>query len=349
MRTLGPRLLSQKGVIREGWSSHVDDYAIVCEWASGGNILIVGDVTGGIYAFEGKSGSILWQRKKNHEGGLLAMGIHPNGRFFATAGQDGRVMIHSTEKDDIINTLDLGQQWAEHLKWSSNGEFLAVACSRIVHVFDQNGKEKWRSEDHPSTVSAIEWSNSNELATACYGRVTFFDLVNKKLQQKLEWKGSLVSMILSPDGDVVACGSQDNTVHFWRRSTTEDSMMSGYSGKPRNLTFDHTGTLLATGGSKVVTVWSFQDGGPEGTNPGELELHDRPISSLAFAPRGMRLASGARDGLVVLWTLDSDGQGNAIGAAFIQDPVSRVIWRPDGRALAATNAKGSVNVLRVRI
>merc|ERR1711991_803748 len=56
-----------------------------------------------------------------------------------------------------------------------------------------------------------------KLATACYGRVSFFEAASGKLSQKLEWQGSLVSMVLSPDGDIVACGSQDNTVHFWRK------------------------------------------------------------------------------------------------------------------------------------
>ena len=64
--------------------------------------------------------------------------------------------------------------------------------------------------------------------TTCYGCVTFFDIPSGEVLQKFEWKGSLISLELSPDGDVVACGSQDNSIHFWRRSTGEDSMMSGY-------------------------------------------------------------------------------------------------------------------------
>ena len=35
---------------------------------------------------------------------------------------------------------------------------------------------------------------------------------------------------IKPDGDIVACGSQDNSVHFWRRSTGMDAEMTGYPG-----------------------------------------------------------------------------------------------------------------------
>ena len=154
-------------------------------------------------------------------------------------------------------------------------------------------------------------------------------------------------MVLSPDGDTVACGSQDNSVHFWRRSTGNDSMMGGYLGKPSALAFDNTGTLLATGGGEAVTVWSFDGDGPEGTRPGVLEAHSEPVTSLIFSPNRPILASGARDGSVVLWALRRDGVGQAVGAARLDDLVAGLVWRPDGEGLAALDAKGGVTCWRV--
>ncbi len=338
LRAFGPQ-----GVLCSGWNAEVQDYPIVCGWMIG-NHFLVGDVAGGLYAFEGTSGSILWNREKAHEGGLLAMSIHPEGHTFATAGQDGRVLIWKSNAGELTENLKLGKGWVEHLKWSPDGMLLAIAFSRHVYVFGVDGQEQWRSEEHPSTVSAIAWSKSNELATACYGRVTFFDVKSGQLTQKLEWKGSLVSMVLSPDGDVVACGSQDNSVHFWRRSTGQDAEMTGYPGKPSHLAFDHAGQLLATGGSEIVTVWSFQNNGPEGTIPGELALHIQPISTLAFSPQSMYLASGARDGSVLVWSLTKDGHGDPVGAAFVGDVVEAIAWRSDCSALATVNGKGGVNL-----
>ena len=124
--------------------------------------------------------------------------------------------------------------------------------------------------------------------------------------------------------------------------------MQGYPGKPSALAFDESGMLLATGGSKVVLVWSFAGDGPEGTHPGVLEFHVQPISTLSFAPQGKRLASGARDGAVIVWSLKSNGEGGIVGGALVKNIVSELLWRPDGRGLAALDAKGGITAWRVR-
>ena len=335
------------GVLRGGWSAAVADYAMAGGWTPRGEALVVGDAAGGVYVFDGKSGKAIWTQRGVHEGGVLAVSIHPDQPVFATAGQDGRVLVWSVAEGRVILAVDVGSGWVENVAWSPDGKWLATSCARQVHAYGADGVRVWCSDDHPSTVSAIAWSGTGELATACYGRVTFFDASTGKLRQKLEWTGSLVSMVLSPDGDIVACGSQDNSVHFWRRSTEQDSMMSGYPGKPSALAFDETGTLLATGGGEAVTVWSFQGRGPEGTRPGVLEQHVQTVTTLAFARRGPRLASGGRDGGVVVWSLGRDGQGDAIGTAAVADVVAAAYWRPDGRALAALDAQGGVTAWRV--
>ena len=341
MSTVKPR-----GRLLSGWSARVEDYAIAGTWACRGEVLVVADAVGGLFGFQGDSGILLWSHHETHEGGILAITAHPDLNVVTTAGQDGHLLLWNARDGELIKTIELGRGWVDHVEWSSDGQWLAASCSRRVHVYRADGEEAWRSDDHPSTVSAIAWSGTQELATACYGRVSFFSASSGQLNQKLEWQGSLVSMVLSPDGDVVACGSQDNSVHFWRRSTAEDSMMAGYPGKPSALAFDDTGTLLATGGGDAVTVWSFQGDGPEGTRPGVLTFHTESITSLTFSSR-QQLASGSRDGSVVMWELSKTGNGRAVGAARLNALVSILVWRPDGLALAALDAHGGVSVWRV--
>jgi len=344
----GPR-----GSLKTGWTATVGDYAIDGGWLSGGEVLVVGDAAGGVYGFEGISGSVRWSHSEVHTGGLLALAVQPAGELFATSGQDGRVCIWNAETGEVATTIDNGNGWVEHVAWSLDNQYLAAAIGRCVYVFDTDGQELWKSEDHSSTIGAIAWSSEGELATACYGQVTFFAAASGEVLQRLKWKGSMVSIVLSPDANIVACGSQDNSVHFWRRPTGEDSAMHGYPGKPSSLAFDDRGMLLATSGSDSVTVWSFEDDGPEGTSPGVLSLHVRPVTALKFAHQGRRLASGSRDGSVIVWRLQHDGEGRPVGAALVggdkdmPDVVSGLAWRPGDRGLAAFDASGGVTYWRV--
>ena len=338
-----------QGMLHQGWTAEVNDYVISCGWALNGKIFLSADTSGGLYAFDGINGNIIWKKENIHSSGILAMSISPLGNIIATSGQDGCVILWDSDFGRKIETIDIGRGWVEHLSWSSDGTSLAVALSRNVYVYTSKGKKIWSSEKHPSTVSAIAWSRNDELATACYGKVSFFDVISSKTNQVLEWKGSLISMVLSPNGDIVACGSQDNSVHFWRRSTGHDAEMTGYPGKPNHLSFDDTGTLLATGGSERVTVWSFQGEGPEGTMPGELEHHTKPVSSLSFSNKGMLIASGSRDGSVVVSFLKNNGDGDPVGAAFAGKNVSALAWKPGDSAIAAVNADGKVFVWNFKV
>ena len=123
----GPR-----GVLRPGWSARVDDYAIAGGWTARGEALVVGDAAGGVYAFEGKSGTTIWAQRGVHEGGVLAVAIHPKRPAFATAGQDGRVLIWSAAEGRARVAVEVGSGWVENVAWSPDGKWLAASCSRRV-------------------------------------------------------------------------------------------------------------------------------------------------------------------------------------------------------------------------
>ena len=338
-----------QGMLHQGWSAQANDYALSCGWGHKGKTLLIGDVAGGLYAFKADSGELRWTRKDLHQNGLLSLSIHAETDRIATSGQDGTVLIWDANDGKILHSLKLGASWVEHLAWSDNGEKLAVAAGRYVHIVNSDGNEQWKTEAHKSTVSAISWSKPDEIATACYGQVSFFNIKKQQENQKLEWQGSLISMVLNPEGDIVACGSQDNSVHFWRRNTGLDAEMTGYPGKPSELAFDQSGQFLATGGSDQITVWNFHGDGPEGTFPGQLVLHPEPITSLAFANQGMVLASGSRDGSVFVWLLDQHGDGSPLGGAFVGERISGLQWQPGDSSLAAIDANGGIHVWKFKV
>lgn len=330
------------GVLRHSWYTEIGDYAIAGGWAMHGKMLAVADSAGDIYMLDAATGEITWTYQQAHTGGILALAIHPDGNMFTTAGQDGRAVIWSSSRGQVHHEIKVGDSWVENISWSQHGHWLAISCGRRVSVYEGNNNQIWQSDDHPSTISAIDWWSSQELVTTCYGQVAFFDIPTGDLRQQLNWKGSLVSMALNRDSDIVACASQDNSVHFWRRSTAEDSTMSGYPGKPSTITFNNSGTLLATTGGNNVTVWSFEGDGPEGTEPGVLAFHEKFLTTVAFSHNGKYLASGSRDGVIVVWLVQQQGNGQPVGISLVKGSVAALHWREDDCVLVALDSHGGI-------
>ncbi len=214
-----------------------------------------------------------------------------------------------------------------------------------MRLWNADGTPLLETPPHESAVAAMTWrADGRELAVACYGGVSLWSLDARALSRRLEWKGSLISAAWSPDGKVIACGSQDCTVHFWRVRSGRDSEMSGYPLKPGALAWDARSSLLATSGALEVTVWRFDGRGPEGTEPLVLKGHQAQVSAVAFHPHKAALASGGHDASVLVW---EPRRGlKPLRYAFASDVVSRVAWSPDGASLVAGDASGSVTCWR---
>lgn len=335
-------IIRSTGSISEQWSATTAEYPIACNWTHDGNFLIAADSSGDIKGHESVSGESVWTISASHNEGLLAISIHPKKLRFASSGQNGCVSIWNGLDGTLMSSFSLNESWAEHISWSPKGRLLAASAGRDLFLIEPANKTVRRLGTQPSTIAALAWCSDKELAVAHYGGVSLFNCESMKMTRRFEWKGSLISMELSPGGEIIACGSQDNSVHFWRKSTGADAKMSGYPGKPTNLAFDSRGLLLATGGREIVTIWNFADGGPEGTRPKELDMHSLPITSLSFSPTHPLLASGARDGSVMVWSVDDSGEGTPRAGILLAERITSISWSPNGNMLSATSSAGQI-------
>jgi WD40 repeat protein len=121
--------------------------------------------------------------------------------------------------------------------------------------------------------------------------------------------------------------------------------MGGYAAKVRQLAWDPSGRLLATGGGETIIVWDCKPPGPENTAPLELVGHKGLVSELAYQARGPVLASGGQDGKVLLWQPGSFKK--ALATSDAGSPPMQVVWSPDDRALAVGTEAGQVAVYSI--
>jgi WD40 repeat protein len=324
------------------WRQTLEDHVIALDWASDGSALAAASVAGPVTIFDAGTGSVR-HVLRGHGFGTTDQAWHPHGSLLATAGQDGKVRLWDTAAGRERATLEGGAAWVEHVAWSPEGDFFVSAAGKKLRLWAPDGRLATAFPDSQNTISAVAWSaRGGEFVAAGYGGITFFRPDADRPVNQFTWRGSIVALAWSPDGNMIAGGGQDATVHFWYVNSGEDLQMSGYPSKVRELSWDATSRYLATGGGPIAVVWDCSGDGPAGSTPLSFELHEKPISALAFQHGGPVLASGAGDGRIALWR--PGGSKKVQVTAAFGEGISQLAWSPNDTRLAVGGERGAVAI-----
>jgi WD40 repeat protein len=232
-------------------------------------------------------------------GSVGAISFSPDGTSLAVGMHPRPLMIW-----DVLNSIspriltDVARTPAACV-FFPGGRRLAVADRaeglENVNVFDL---------DHGSVVA--EWPGSSCVALSPDGLLMAVDSVQTPFRVEL-WEvaterrvavlrghtAAVRSVTFSPDGRVLAAGSEDGSARLWDVSTGA-SMFSlrGHVGRIGHVVFTPDGRTLATGGSEdgTVKLWNAATG----RLLLSLLVSSESVHSIAFASDGQTLAVGSR-------------------------------------------------------
>jgi WD40 repeat protein len=351
--------------LTKNWAAPLDDYVIDLAWSPDGRQLATASSAGPISFFAEKDGAKLHELPGHPDGtNCIAWQPASSSQLFATnapsilasGGQDGAVKFWDASAGQHTATAELGSDWVEHLAWrpaarvlgsapgSANPITLFAAAGKNLAAVRADGSIAHTFKPAPKTISALAFQPAGGCAAVAYfGGVCLWDADDFIAQKEFPYSNGIHALVWSPDNKWLVSGNQDPSVHLWIPEKDTEFHMSGYEGKVKHLSFDHTSRWLATGGGRDACVWDCSGAGPEGREPSMLP-HDTPICALAFQNSHGLLAAASADGVVQLWSPERKQPLRA--TVKMPSPATKLVWSPDDRQLAIGSEKGLVYVLK---
>ena len=333
------------------WHARLDEFITSVAWSPEGGRLAVGSVSGQVAIYDPTQGRVIHLFDQAHADGCDALAWRPDGKALATAGRDGTWKLWDASEGTILAGHEAGAMWAEHLAWSGRpigdrGHLLALGAGNKVTLWNESGAPAGDAMTFPRMVADMTWIlGGATLAVATSHAISLRDPLTGTEERAFTARDPILNMAFSPSGKWLMTGNQDCTIHIWNTDSGTELHMRGYAAKVRQLAWHRGSRWLAAGGGPVISVWDCSGRGPDGRTPMLLEWHQDLVTALHYQPEGDWLASGARDGTIVVWSPTQ--RQNLISRAKLSSGVTRTAWSPGGKLLAATGEAGEVQMLEL--
>jgi WD40 repeat protein len=275
-----------------------------------------------------------------HGGGILC--AVSDGKRILTGGDDGKVV--AIDAKGVVTQLaqDAKRRWVDSVAVHPDG---AYAWSVAKTAYVRSGKNEEKSFEVPSTVGGLAFAPKGlRLAIAHYNGVTLWFPNMAANAEFLEWAGSHLAVMFSPDNKFLVTAMHEPAMHGWRLADNRHMRMSGYPGRVRSMSWSAGGKGLATSGADMVIMWPFASkDGPMGKEPAMLAPMQARVTVVGCHPKQDILACGYSDGTVLMVRLED-------GAEILvrrngTPPVAALGWNAKGTLLAFADEEGNGGIL----
>jgi WD40 repeat protein len=246
-----------------------------------------------------------------------------------TYKNDGVILGNYDADNEILPITDLvisGIKLAEqlYLKVSpANAKYIKENGSQIIST----GKF-WLEYDNKFYLDGFL---NLKVGTKSFQTLPSISKTHILIERILEIHSSVFAIAFSPDGNMLASGSEDGIIRLW--NTKDGSIVNTLLGHTKfvaSISFSPDGkTLASASGDGTIRLWNISDGSLTKI----LNKHTKGVNSVSFSSDGLTLASGGEDRAIKFWTISDGTEIRTIAGDGQQ--INSVSFSPDGQILAS--------------
>ncbi|MFN6561049.1 MAG: protein kinase domain-containing protein [Nostoc sp. ChiSLP01] len=250
-----------------------------------------------------------------HSQAVKSVAFSHDGKILASASDDKTIKLWDINTLKEITTL-LGHSHAvKSVAFSPDGEILASGSwDKTVKLWNVNtGAEICTFTGHHLQVNSVAFSPQGRIiASASYDRTIRLWQISSSKEFKNcpchtllgilsghAW--AVLTVAFSPDGKILATGSDDKTIKLWEANTGQlITTLSGHSWSVISVAFTADAkTLISASWDKTVKLWRVSTAQEIAT----LSGHTDSVSAIAVSQVTQLIASGSKDKTIKLWQL----------------------------------------------
>jgi WD40 repeat protein/predicted ATP-binding protein involved in virulence len=283
---------------------------ILPAWSPNGRILASGSADKSVNLWNPADGRLI-RKLKNHSDAVVCLAWSPDGNLIASGSYDDSIVIWDESNQKKIKTLRPRDGHVTNLAWSPSGHQLAAGFETgVINIYETNTYgEIVKFEESINEISSILWTNTGQLLSLSYGgEIRIWNTKTWRLSRVVGLDSHVAhSLDLSPDGKILAAGSEVGTITIWRMDSWEKAFeMQGHERDVTSVKFSPDSKSLASKSfDGSVRLWNMSN------RRTICKLHepsqDYWLSRLAFHPSRPTLATlGASDTIIRIWDLELD-------------------------------------------
>ncbi|MEZ5993536.1 MAG: protein kinase [Planctomycetota bacterium] len=296
-----------------------------------------------------KSGRVLvWatpqaddQVLRGHTGDVLDVRFSPDGTRFVTASWDGSVILwDAATRKQIRKFSALLVQFfcADFL----DDNRIVGAGSNGVWIWDAETGQKLGQARAGEYVMDVDVTPGGKTFRVAQYRGSYQHDSNtfEELSSSTRHVQLALAVRHSPDGSIVATGSQDGVIFLCDPKTDKaHTALAPDAGSLYGIAFSPDGKLLAGAyEDRIARIWSVDDK----KVVHELKGHDGVVFSVIFSPDGRFVFTGSQDRTVRVWSTETWACLAVLRGH--REIVTRLAVSPDGRTLLSGSQDDTVRI-----